>query len=173
MSFRLSLFLAMAFLVGPVGCGYGPATVDPRYAAHRARLLLQTEPAGAVTVLDACESLAEAGEIVLVGQIGGVADPWTKGQASFVLADPSVTAPSGGHDHHDCGDNCPYCSKKEGKTSGLALVQFVDEQGRVLPIGAQQLFNLDTLQTVVVRGRAERTELGDVVVSASGLYIRR
>jgi hypothetical protein len=89
----------------------------------------------------------------------------------FVISDPTA----GGDDEHVCTDEgCPFCAnKKQAESEAIAVVQFVDAQGRVLPLDARQLFDLAPQQTVVVRGQAKIDELGSLILSANGLYTRR
>lgn len=155
------------------GCAKAPSGPDPRYAAERAKLLLTAEPAGALPVLDAREELACDGSVTIVGQVGGAPQPLSKTSASFVVADPTLLADDG-HGDHECGDNCPYCKRKqEALADGLALVEILDDSGSVTPIGAEALLGLELGQTVVVQGQAEIDNLGHLVVKARGLYIRR
>ena len=158
---------ALPLVAGALGCG--ASTVDPQVAEQRQRLLLAEEPSGAMGVLDARESATSGADVTLVGQIGGSSSPWSPGQASFVMIDPAAAAE--GHDH--CGDDCPFCKHKSDGQDALALVQFQDEQGSVLPIDARELFQLHDQDTVVVRGRAHINEFGLLVVAANGLYLRR
>ena len=120
------------------------------------------------------EGLVGEKEIVVLGTIGGVADPWEKGRAAFMIADPS-TASVEDEDAHVCTDeSCPFCAKnKTPESEMLALVRFVDERGQVIAVDARELFGLRADDLVVVRGRARVDELGYLVVVADGLYIRR
>ncbi len=158
------------------GCGQSPLEDSAQLRAARSRLLLDREPADAVSVLDLRETIAtgSTAEVALVGQIGGVPNPWTRGEASFILADPSLLGENSEHDHGTCGDNCPYCKKqKEDEAGGLALVRLVDAAGNVLPHDAQALLGIGEEQTVVVSGRAQLTEQGHLIVAARGIYVRR
>lgn len=167
----LELAVCGFLALGVLGCGGGSARRE-----LASQYLLGQEPADAQSVLDLEEATAALGDVTLVGRIGGVPDPWTKGQAAFVIADPSLAA-ADEHEHgHACGEDCPYCKNKRAgqpATSGLALVQVVDAEGRVLPVDARELFQLELDQTVVVRGRAERNTEGHLIVAARGLYVRR
>jgi hypothetical protein len=105
-----------------------------------------------------------------VGRIGGVSQPWSKGQAIFIISDPAA----GGEIHdHVCSEGCPFCAQKQAENDAIAVVQFVDAHGRVLPLDARETFGLEEQQTVVVRGNARFDELGSLVLNADGLYIRR
>jgi hypothetical protein len=159
--------LLLAFCLLTTGCG----RLETEMTAARARFLLAEEPADAQGVLDLRETAA-TGDVVVVGRVGGVSQPWSRGQAVFIISDPTV----GGEDEgHVCSDEgCPFCAnKKQAENEAIAVVQFIDAQGRVLPLDARELFGLELQQTVVVRGRAKVDELGSLIVSANGLYIRR
>lgn len=166
--------LGLLLLVTLACTKYDPA-LDPQVAAHRGRLLLTQEPSGAVGILDARELLTAPAELVLVGRVGGVDQPWTPGRAAFVIVDPAADADDEHHAHgsHACGDDCPFCSKETGEPDATAIIRFVDERGELLPFDARTLFDLSSKQTVVVRGRGEVDSLGNLVVRADGVYVRR
>ncbi len=167
--FRCTIVLILlAAAAGLAGCGlFG----DGELAAQRARLLLAEEPAGAVSIEEAREQLAENDRVVLVGRIGAGADnPFVNGSAEFLLSE--IVA--GGHDHapgHDA-DDCPFC-RRAAAEAPTALVQFLDEQGEVLPIDAPKLFGVERGGIVVVRGRGEIAEHLDLFrITADGIYLR-
>ena len=150
-----------------VGCG----VTDPEVLSLREKFLLDTEPQGATGILDLQENLdGKPAAVVVVGQIGGLVDPWSPGQTSFVIADPIVTVDGEGHSE-SC--DCPFCNKTSEETEGLALIQFLDQEGNILMHDARKLFGVAKDQMVVVQGDAEMTNLGHVVVAARGLYVRR
>ena len=90
---------------------YDPATLT----AARHQFLLSAEPQGVEGVLDVQETYTAPRQVVLVGQIGGVANPWTPGKAAFILADPitlSEFAETG--EEHVCSDpSCKFCQKQK------------------------------------------------------------
>lgn len=151
------------------GCGDSEAD-EALLSAHRSQYLLAEEPLGAETVLDIRERLAEqtAGDVVIVGLIGGMDDPWAADEAAFVIADPFIMAEG----HHEC-EGCAFCTQNKNTSEALALVQFVGDDGKPLPVDSRRLFQLSENQTVVVRGKASLSPAGLMIVSADGLYIRR
>jgi hypothetical protein len=123
-------------------------------------------------------------DVVLVGVVGGVPNPFeqaspefpfTKHQAMFFLADPEAVAELEEHGHqHAPGEECAFCLANAADASELiAAVQFVDERGKVLPIDARDLFDLKAKETVVVKGSAKVVPGGILTVNATGLYVRR
>jgi hypothetical protein len=152
-----------------IGCdaqrgGGGAAMKD-----EAAKFLLSDEPDHALCISEAREAATDGREIVLFGRIGGVADPWTPGQAAFVIVDPTADM---GHDHQ-CDDGCAFCRNKTDPTSTVALVRFLDAGGDVLPVDSRKLFKLSAGQMVVVRGQAVIDPLGHLMISATGMYVRR
>ena len=105
-----------------VGCN----RVQAEMAAARAQFLLAEEPADAQGVLDLRDA-GTTGDVVVVGRVGGVSQPWSKGQALFIISDPTAF----GDDEHVCTDDgCPFCAnKKQAENEAIAVVQFVDAQG--------------------------------------------
>ncbi len=172
------LGLVLALLVC-AGCGTSAAATDPalqaKLAEQRSRILLTEEPQEVLGVLDLRDAMEQGpvDEITVVGQIGGAADPWTAGKASFMIADPSMLVfdEDGNECEEDCG--CPHCKKNHDPTLGKALVQLVDESGNILPYDAKSLLAVEKNQLVVVRGQAKWHDLGYPVVSARALYIRK
>lgn len=173
---------ALAFLLPlfslTAGCQQSAPAVDPQQLAEiRGRFVLAAEPDGVEGVLDVQESYEAPRNVVLVGQIGGVENPWTTGKASFVIADPVIMAEfdESGTEHACTDPGCKFCAKQklDKMKEGVAIVRFVDDSGGIVPIDARTLFELQSKETVVVKGRAEVDGLGCLVVMADGLYVRR
>jgi hypothetical protein len=167
---RSTVLAASLVLLG--GCGDGGGAKTPTSAAvDGARYLLQAEPDGAQPVVAAREQAQDGAEIVLLGRIGGSADPWIEGRAAFSVVDPVVTACT-----QIPGDSCPtpwdYCCRTDELPKAKALVKIVDERGALVEEDARKLLALRELQTVVVRGKAKRDEAGNLTVLATGLFVR-
>jgi hypothetical protein len=166
----LSLLVVASLLVTWAGCGQetsGPATG----AIDGSKYLLASEPDGAEGVIDVRKNAKDGGEVVLVGRIGGQDDPWVEGRAAFSVVDPSIKSCI------DMGDNCPKpwdycCTDQETLAASKALVKVVDEQGELVKAHARDLLKVKELQTVVVRGKAQRDSAGNLTVLASGIYVR-
>ncbi len=207
--FCLNLFFfAGLFAVVLPGCNKPNSSVDASVLAkQRSRLLLAEEPDGGQSVLDVREMLLalqaeedakdhsghnhgpgghaiKAQEVVIVGRIGGLANPWKEMQPDFpfgndraivFLADLGAVAEKevGGHNHAP-GEECAFCeSNAEDNSSMLAMVRFLDEKGEVLPMDVRQLFDVKGQETVVVRGLARIVTGEMLVIDATGLCVRR
>lgn len=118
-------------------------------------------------ILDYRESKPEAGEVSLIGRVGLEKLKWSNQSAMFVITDPSEALEGAGH--HECtDDNCPFCKAKGGGHPSRAIVMLIGDNGQVPAIPARKLLPLEEGQTVVVSGRAEINEQGDLVVHAKG-----
>ncbi len=126
----------------------------------------------------------EAKEVAMVGQVGGLANPWEETQpefpfasryAIFFLADPQAVAEHAEEGHaHAPGEECAFCAAHAEENSELfAMVRLVDENGKPLPVDVRELFDVKENDTVVVQGTAQVVEGGMLVVKATGVYVRK
>jgi hypothetical protein len=149
-----------------------PETFTLPEGIDASKYVLSAEPEGAQDVIAARESAKDDEEVVVLGRIGGGANPWVEGRAAFSIVDPSVKACS-----DVPGDNCPvpwdYCCETDKLPTASALVTVVDENGDVVKADARPLLNVKELSTVVVKGKAKRDEAGNLTVLASGVYVKQ
>ena len=126
----------------------------------------------------------EAQEVAMVGQVGGLANPWEETQpefpfsthyAVFFLADPQAIAEHADAGHvHAPGEECAFCAAHAEENSELfAMVRLVDDGGKVIPIDVREMFDVKENDTVVIKGSAQIVEGGMLVVKASGVYVRK
>ena len=126
----------------------------------------------------------EAKEVAMVGQVGGLANPWEETQpefpfasrfAIFFLADPQAVAEHAEEGHaHAPGEECTFCAAHAEENSELfAMVRLVDENNKPLPVDVRELFDVKENDTVVVQGSAQIVEGGMLIVKASGVYVRK
>lgn len=159
--------VALALITALVGC---PAekTIP---SVDGTKYLLIAEPDGAQEVIDVRESAADGDEVFIVGRIGGAEDPWTEDLAAFTIVDNSLKACS-----DIPGDNCPkpwdYCCEMKRLRQSKALVKVVDENGDLVKADARALLNVKELSTVIVKGKAQRDEAGNLTVLATGVFVK-
>ena len=126
----------------------------------------------------------ETKEVAMVGQVGGLANPWEETQpefpfathfAVFFLADPQAIAEHAEEGHvHAPGEECAFCAAHaEENSEQFAMVRLVDDNGKVLPLDVREFFDVKEGDTVVVKGTAQIVEGGMLVVKASGLSVRK
>jgi len=166
--------LAFAMLASGFVVGCGSSETSAPTAASVAPVgkdyLLATEPENAKEVLAAREDAKDGDEITLIGRIGGDTTPWVDGIAAFKVVDPTLKACS-----DIPGDNCPtpwdYCCEADlGQKT--ALVKIVGDDGKPVQTDARELLGVTELQTVVVTGKAQRDEAGNLTVLAEKVYVR-
>ena len=162
----------MALVVALAGCSTRTGAPAVENSALGQKFILAQEPAGALGIIDYRESETPQPEVTLVGRIGGGNPTWSSESASFLLSDPAQQFEA--QDSHVCkDDNCPFCKGKKGEDKSQAIVMLTDGEGRVPAMDARKLLPLVEGQMVVVSGNAEVNALGQLIVHARGLYVRR
>lgn len=176
MKLRLSISFASLVFTAFAGCGGSgtplSTTSQSAHAIDSSKYALSEEPDGAIGVIAARKTGQDGEPIVVVGRIGGAANPWIEGRAAFVLLDASMMLVANGTDStagEICLDDC--CA--EGRAASTTLVKVVDENGQVLPVDARQLFQVAANDMVVVHGKVNKDESGNFVVLADGVHVRR
>lgn len=165
------LAIGLLLLAALGGCAKLSSAVDAQGAREADHYRLSQEPGDAVSVCDLRGALPTDAEVTVLGRIGGIENPWTEGEASFVISDPTFV--SAIDTKHECGDECPYCAKEsQAQLDSMAFVQMVDEQGRVVRTDARELLGVAEDQVIVVRGTASLNRGGHIVIAARGLYVR-
>ncbi|MGL4554953.1 MAG: hypothetical protein ACRC33_27615 [Gemmataceae bacterium] len=154
------------------GCGTDTAPPVAKKAtapvpADANKLVLASEPAGVKGVIDVRKDAKDGDEVVVAGQIGGAAKPFTEGRASFLMVDPSLVPTEG------CETPWDFCEMEKKAVAAARLsVKFVDADGKTLHSGAKELFGVKELSGVVVKGKVSRDDKDNVVVVASGIHVR-
>lgn len=157
-------------LAGAVFGGMGiecavAAEGDDAGAAYK----LAEAPKDAADVIAAREKAENGADVVVVGRIGGRANPWLKGAAAFTIADRSLT-PCSEIEGDTCKTPWDYCCEADlGKAT--AMVMFVDDEGKVVKQDARELLGVKELDTVYLVGKAKRDKAGNVTVMAAKLFV--
>ncbi len=161
-------------IVTMMGCGQAPAPIVPVSTVASkagAQYLLATEPAAAQSILQVREESKQGDEVVLVGRIGGDVNPWVEGRAAFSLVDLSAKACS-----DIAGDNCPtpwdYCCETDKLVKGKTLIKLVGDDGKPVATDARELLGVKELDTLVVQGKAQRDDSGNLTILASKIFVR-
>jgi len=175
-SMKTCMFFAAAALaaLGFAGCSENPSAERPAASspdAAKAEFLLASEPAGAKGVAEFRRTAADDEQVVVVGRVGGDTNPWVEGAAAFLITDMSLKPCSERE-----GDNCPtpwdYCCDLGVLKDSKEMVKVVDEQGDLVRTDAKELLGVKELDTVVVRGRTQKDDAGNVTVLAEGVFKR-
>jgi hypothetical protein len=151
----------------PRGGDQPTVKADPAARAEGKKYLLPSEPAKAQSIIEVRKGAKDGDEVVVAGQVGGSGKPFTEGRASFLLVDASLKPTEG----CECPwDFCEY-EKKELAAARLN-VKLVDAEGKTLKTGAREMFGIKELSQVVVKGKVSRDDKDNVVVVASGVFVR-
>ncbi len=140
------------------------------------KFLLSEEPEGGQNVIAVRDASKDGDEVVIVGRIGGSLNPWVDDRVAFSVVDPSLLACS---DDKEEGESCScqtpwdYCCETDKLPEAMALVKFVESDGSVVKHDARKVFGLVELQTVVIQGKAQRDDAGNLTILASGMYVRK
>ncbi len=177
-SFALLTALGLIGLTCVAGCGKAPestaALITPTATPKidSSLFLLHEEPTGAVGVMAARESAEDGKPLVLVGRIGGTANPWIEGRAAFTLLDASMSVVAEGEDSEEnelCMGDCCATERLDCTT----LVKIVDSQGKLVAVDSRKLLGLKESDMVVLQGTAKKDKNGNFVMLAKSIYIRK
>lgn len=140
------------------------STVDTKY-------IMTEEPDGAEDVIAVREAAKDGDEILITGRIGGEMKPFVDGLVAFKIVDHSLNACS-----DIPGDACEtpwdYCCETDKLPGATAFVELHDKDGNLVKGNAKDMLNVKELSTVVVKGKAQRDEEGNLTVVADSVYVK-
>lgn len=166
----------LTFVAALSGCG--DASTSPEAVAatsatiNGAQFLLADEPDDAIGVIEARDTVEDGQPIVIVGRIGGAANPWIEGRAAFTLLDASMALVADGADNEEgeiCLDDC--CAEERGKCT--TLVKIVGSDGKLVAADSRKLLGVTEEDTVVIQGTASKDESGNFTVLGQRVFVRR
>jgi hypothetical protein len=147
------------------------APADPAFEAYFTDEAL----ADAMPIHVARTSASPGDEIVLSGRIMGREKVFVDGRASFVLGDPAKLTPCNEMPDDNCTtpwDAC--CDTKELKRVGLASIQILGEDGRVLSGVLKGTKGLKELSTLTVSGTVDKSSTEEnLVINATKIYVEK
>ncbi len=163
-----------AVTFGMIGCSQ--PTPEPAVSYDASKFMLPSEPDNALNVIAARESAKDQEQVVVLGRIGGELNPWVEDRAAFYIVDPSLLACSDEKaDGEPC--SCPtpwdYCCEPDKLPNAMTLVKFVETDGTVVKHDARKIFDVKELQTVIVKGTAQRDDAGNLTILADGMFVRK
>lgn len=174
---EMSACLAISgLLVGCSGQESNPSAANGTESSEESsqsssEFLLAAEPTDAVDVIQVRKDAGDGDNVVIVGRIGGSENPWIDGRAAFSIVDVSLKACS-----DIPGDECPkpwdYCCETPKLPEATALIKVVDADGGLVKADARELLPVKELSTVIVDGKAQRDDAGNLTVLASGVFVK-
>ncbi len=168
----LSKFLLLGIIAVGAGCSQTD-TRTPGVASSTEptgkQFIAASEPAGAVPVGEARDNAKDGDAITLVGRIGGSTEPFINGLAAFTIVDPKVQycPPEEG-----CPTPWDYCCTQNEVKENIATVKVVNPQGDPVAEDARKLLGVKELTLVVVEGKAQRDDQGNLSVLAAKVFVR-
>jgi hypothetical protein len=153
--------------VDPVESAAPSATFDSYFSA---------QPIAEPKAIHVARSTAKPGDdIVILGLIMGREKVFVDGRASFLLGDREKLTPCNTIPDDECEtpwDAC--CDSKEAKLEGIASIQIVDAEGRVLSGGLKGVKGLEELSAVTVSGTVDRSSTPEsLVVNAKVIHVTK
>ena len=128
--------------------------------------VLAASPTGEPKPIHLIRTTAKPGdEITISGRIMGNEKPFVEGRAAFILGDPEVLTPCNANPDDKCTtpwDAC--CDSAEDKKRGIATIQIVGADGRVLKESVEGVGGLENLATVTVRGKVAEGSSADLLI---------
>ena len=167
--YRILAFVALLpFFTLLSGCA---DQVDPEVEQLRNQYLLNSAPAGDLSISKVLKSITESEDVtqvdlVIKGRIdAGDTTAWADGLAAFVLTDASGHDGETDHNPH----TCPFCSRNI--KDYLAKVSFLNAEDQLIEIDSRKLFDVHEKQLVYVTGTGTVDQDCLLNVVATGLYI--
>ncbi|NNE92862.1 MAG: hypothetical protein HKN23_14555 [Verrucomicrobiales bacterium] len=112
-------------------------------------------------------------KVVTGGEVMGRMNPFVKGRAMLVLGDPTKITPCS----RIPGDECPTpwdvcCDLPEVIKKSIATIQFVDEDGKIIPTGLKGFKGIKEMTYLTVSGTiAEGSNADNLLITASEVYV--
>ncbi len=128
--------------------------------------VLAAAPTGEAKPIHLIRATAKPGDQITVsGKIMGNEKPFVDGRSAFILGDPEVLTAC----NEDPADKCitPWdacCDSPEDKKRGIATIQIVDADGRVLKESVEGVGGLANLAAVTVTGKVAEGSSADLLI---------
>ena len=163
-------FSLLALFIGAQGCG---DSTDPEVLAIRNRFLKVSTEKAETPVAEIRRSL-KSGELkagtpftVRVRINAGEFPPFVNGSAKFFVTDATGHDGDESHDPHEC----PFC--RRDVKSMMALVEFHNEAGKIIPMDARELFGVKDFELLVIEGTGQFDSEDVLLLTASAMSIVR
>lgn len=175
---RVALIALVA--LSTAGCGKGPSREESPSAdageippAVLAVFRKISGEGGALPIREIREKAGAGDRVVIEAAIIGSENPFIERRAAFVIGDPERIETC--DELH--ADSCPTpwdacCEEPDTLRENTAIVQIVDSDGRVLPVGLRGVGGLREQARVRVEGRvANRSGEGALVINADAIQV--
>lgn len=152
----------------------GTSTSSPEIPPSVLDRYFTAEPLPDAMAIHIARNIAKPGdEITLKGEVMGRENVFVGGRASFILGDPEILTTCDKMPDDKCvtpWDAC--CDSKELKRVGLASVQILGEDGRVLSEDIRGANGMKELSSVTLTGTvAEGSTAENLIVNATRIHV--
>ncbi len=143
------------------------APADPRIEA----VFVASEPAGAISVIEARKNPAPGTEITVIGRVAGAMEPFSKDFATLVLADDTLMTCD-----REPGDACetPWdacCVEPTVIAASRLSVQVNGADGQPINAPLKGVKGLKELDQIVIQGKvAPGSNAENLIVEATGIF---
>ena len=145
-------------------------TPDPAFEAY----FTDETIADAKPIHVARTTAAPGDEIALSGRIMGREKVFVDGRASFILGDPEKLTPCNERPGDKCETPWDACCDNEMKPVGLASIQILGEDGRVLSGTLKGTKGIRELSTVTVSGTVDQSSTEEnLVINAAKIHVEK
>ncbi len=163
------------FVASLVSCDRKETTTavpSPKAPSAELSAVLAAAPTGEPQSIHLIRTTAKPGDqITISGKIMGNKKPFVDGRSAFILGDPKVLTPCNENPADKCTtpwDTC--CDSPEDKKRGVATIQVVDADGRVIKESIEGVGGLNKLATVTVTGKvADGSSSESLVINAQAI----
>lgn len=128
--------------------------------------VLATAPTGEPKPIHLIRTTAKPGDqITVAGKIMGNEKPFVDGRSAFILGDPEVLTACNEDPADKCTtpwDNC--CDSPEDKKRGIATIQILGADGRVLKESIEGVGGLANLAAITVTGKVAEGSSADLLI---------
>ncbi len=177
---KIAASLVLVVLVSLSGCSDSHPAAKPNTQAGTAvstlpdSFKLSAEPSGAVVASQVRATAKTGDNVVIVGRVGrySVVDPFADGFASFTIVDQKMK-PCGEDGMDGCKTPWDYCCADADEMKASTVnIEFRDAKGKPHSTSARGFHGIVPLATVVVTGKAEKDEAGNLIIAATGVFVR-
>jgi hypothetical protein len=149
-------------------------TVAPSGPSESLSRVFDATPEGEARAIHLVRTEVKPGDVITIrGRIMGNSKPFVEGRAVFILGDPEVLTPCNEIPGDECEtpwDTC--CDSSEDKKRGIASVQVVDADGKVLKEGVEGVGGLEKLAWVTVTGSvADGSSVDLLLINAQAIDV--
>ena len=166
----LLIALVLAPACGLASCGAEESRAALPDSDVPESFFLASAPSGAKSVGEVVASSQDGDSVVVTGRVGGAHKVFVDGYAAFSIVDASVQ-PCGADNMDDCPTPWDYCCETPEELAAKSLSVELAAEGKVLAARPRGFHGLDHLKTVVVAGRVDKDDAGNVRVLATGLHV--